>query len=77
MQARDCSACTSRVRVYSETRRSLPECRQKSSFPKPRLAMGVVKHEIIHLFVAQGIHDVLCVAECSDMIVLAAVFPSA
>lgn len=64
-------------RVSSETRRSLLECRQKSSFPKPRLVTGIVKHLVIHLFVAQGIHDILCVAGCSDMIVLSPVFPSA
>ena len=42
--ARDCSECIGRERVYSESRRSSLECRQESSFPKPRLVMGIVKH---------------------------------
>lgn len=64
-------------RVYSETKRSSLECRQKSKFSWAKACYSIVKHLVIHLFVAQGIHDVLCVAGCSDMIVLSPVFPSA
>jgi len=32
--------------------------------------MGIAKDLVIHLFVAQGIHDVLCIAGCSVQLCL-------